>query len=81
MYISSKTKAENRLLNARKNGLNVNIYRVGNLVGSHETGIFQKNIEDNAFYSVIKAFINLNRWIIYSYNINKNYLCRRINLC
>ncbi|WP_294343927.1 SDR family oxidoreductase [uncultured Clostridium sp.] len=60
MYISSKTKAENRLLNARKNGLNVNIYRVGNLVGSHETGIFQKNIEDNAFYSVIKAFINLN---------------------
>ncbi len=58
-YIQTKIEAENLLLDARKGGLNLNIYRVGNLVAHSVTGNFQENITDNAFYMLFKAFIKI----------------------
>jgi amino acid adenylation domain-containing protein/thioester reductase-like protein len=56
-YVQTKLMAELFLDGERRNGLPCNIYRVGNLVFNSQTGIFQRNIQDNAFYSVIKSFI------------------------
>ncbi|MGB3183761.1 MAG: amino acid adenylation domain-containing protein [Cyclobacteriaceae bacterium] len=58
-YVSSKRKGEKILTGARMQGVNVNIYRVGNLSYDSETGIFQHNMEDNAFYSQLKAYLTL----------------------
>uniref|UniRef100_UPI00136F0F9F AMP-binding protein n=1 Tax=Clostridium sp. C8-1-8 TaxID=2698831 RepID=UPI00136F0F9F len=60
-YIQTKLEAEMKLIAARESGLNANIFRVGNLICNSQTGIFQENIEDNGFYKIIKAFINLGK--------------------
>ena len=49
VYIHSKYKAEEAVLLARKEGLKVNIYRIGNLTWRMSDGMFQKNAEDNGF--------------------------------
>ncbi|MDU1412334.1 MAG: amino acid adenylation domain-containing protein [Clostridium sp.] len=58
-YIKTKLLAEKELLKAREESISVNIYRVGNLVGNSNSGIFQQNISENAFYQRIKAYIGL----------------------
>jgi amino acid adenylation domain-containing protein/thioester reductase-like protein len=60
-YLKTKIEAEEALLLAAKNGLKYTIYRVGNLVFHSQTGKFQENIGDNAFYATIKAFIMLKK--------------------
>ena len=59
VYIKSKLEAEKLVLKARDRGLRANIFRVGNLVFNKETGQFQKNIHENAFYTSVKSFIKL----------------------
>jgi thioester reductase-like protein len=58
-YVESKFETEKKIYAARKQGLNASIYRLGNLVFHSQTGVFQENIEDNAFYTNIKVFITL----------------------
>ncbi len=58
-YAKSKFEAEKRVVQARAQGLRTSIYRVGNLVFQSETGKFQQNIEENAFYATLKAFVRL----------------------
>ncbi|PEU19241.1 MULTISPECIES: non-ribosomal peptide synthetase [unclassified Bacillus (in: firmicutes)] len=58
-YIQTKIESENMIIEARSRGLNTNIYRVGNLISNSETGIFQENIQDNAFYKIIKSLVSL----------------------
>ncbi len=58
-YLSTKFEAENILLDARAKGMNINIFRVSNLVFHSETGKFQENIADNAFYGLLKSFVKL----------------------
>ncbi|KPV60776.1 non-ribosomal peptide synthetase module [Paenibacillus sp. A3] len=58
-YAKSKFEAEKRVVQARVQGLRTSIYRVGNLVFQSETGKFQQNIEENAFYATLKSFIRL----------------------
>ncbi|NIM12781.1 MAG: AMP-binding protein [Candidatus Aminicenantes bacterium] len=59
VYIKSKFEAEKKVFSSREKGLKASIYRMGNLVFHSDTGIFQENIEDNAFYANVKAFITL----------------------
>ncbi|WP_160672477.1 non-ribosomal peptide synthetase [Clostridium sp. C8-1-8] len=59
-YIQTKLQSEKEVLKAREEGLICNIFRVGNLVFNSSTGKFQENIKENAFYSIIRAYINLN---------------------
>lgn len=58
-YIRSKIEAESIVIKAREKGLKTNIFRVGNIVFDSVSGSFQENIEDNAFYLIIKSFIKL----------------------
>ncbi|MFZ5988789.1 MAG: HAD-IIIC family phosphatase [Bacillota bacterium] len=60
VYTKSKLEGEKLLVQARGKGLNSNIYRVGNLVYNTTTQKFQENINDNAFYTLLKSFIKLN---------------------
>ncbi|UAC49753.1 amino acid adenylation domain-containing protein [Bacillus aquiflavi] len=57
-YIKSKFKAESLIYKARKKGLQASIYRVGNLTGRYTDGMFQENIEENAFYNRFKFLVN-----------------------
>jgi amino acid adenylation domain-containing protein/thioester reductase-like protein len=59
IYVKSKFEAEQKVLAARENGLSTSIYRMGNLTFHSESGKFQENIEDNAFYANMKTFISL----------------------
>lgn len=59
VYIKTKQEAEDLALSYRKEGVNVSIYRVGNLVAHSENGKFQENIEENSFYAKLKAIITL----------------------
>lgn len=58
-YVKSKQEAEKVVLEARREGVNCNIFRVGNLVFNSENGSFQENIEGNDFYKMMKAYIKL----------------------
>lgn len=57
-YVLSKLEAEKVVVEARKNGQNATIIRVGNLVFQSDTGRCQRNINENAFYNRIKVMMN-----------------------
>ncbi len=58
-YLKTKLEAEKAVAAARAEGVNASIYRVGNIVFQSDTGVYQENIEENAFYLQVKAFVNL----------------------
>lgn len=58
-YIRSKLSAEMILEKARENGLPVNVYRAGNITCDSVTKVFQRNVDDNAFYQQLRAYVNL----------------------
>jgi len=58
-YVRSKLLAEVALEKLRSEGFPVNVYRAGNIVCDSKTGLFQRNVEDNAFYQQIRAYVNL----------------------
>ena len=59
-YGESKLEAEKLIVEARNQGLNCNIFRVGNIMGHSITGKFQENIEDNGLYTIIRSMIKMN---------------------
>ncbi|WP_236575791.1 MULTISPECIES: non-ribosomal peptide synthetase [Paenibacillus] len=58
-YAKTKYEAERLVAAARERGIVTNIYRLGNIVFHSETGRFQQNIADNAFYTTMKSFLEL----------------------
>ncbi|UJF32166.1 non-ribosomal peptide synthetase [Paenibacillus hexagrammi] len=61
VYTESKLEAEKMVLAAADEGLAVTIYRPGNLTCDSLTGSFQRNIDGNAFYRMLKAMLLLER--------------------
>lgn len=62
-YIKSKLLTEEYLLQNMKQGLlSANIFRVGNLTGRYKDGLFQYNIDSNAFYNKLQ-FLLKNKFI------------------
>ncbi len=59
IYLESKFAAEKSVRAAQQAGVPATIYRVGNLIGHSQTGKFQRNIETNAFYRMLKAMMLL----------------------
>ena len=49
--------AEKWVLDKAKEGKQVFVYRMGNLVGRYSDGKFQRNIDANAFYRMLKLMI------------------------
>ncbi|MGL1930220.1 MAG: amino acid adenylation domain-containing protein [Desulfotalea sp.] len=58
-YIKTKLLAEKCLDDLRASGLSSIIYRAGNITCDSKTGVFQRNVDDNAFYQQLRAYINL----------------------
>ena len=57
-YIRSKILTEEFLLNNIKAGnLRANIYRIGNLTARYVDGVFQYNIDSNAFYNKLQFIL------------------------
>jgi amino acid adenylation domain-containing protein/thioester reductase-like protein len=61
VYSNSKFESEKMIYKAITEGVNASIYRMGNLVCNSINGKFQININDNAFYRMLKAMILLRR--------------------
>lgn len=61
VYTNSKLLAEKCVVEAISAGLPCSIYRAGNLSCHSVTGRFQKNIHENYFYRMIKAFLLLGK--------------------
>lgn len=59
-YGVSKFEAEKIVLESRKEGINANLFRVGNIMFDSKTGQFQSNIESNGLYTIIRAMIKMN---------------------
>ncbi|NLV35996.1 MAG: amino acid adenylation domain-containing protein [Clostridiaceae bacterium] len=59
VYVRSKFEAEKVIFNEVKQGMDATIFRMGNLTGRFSDGYFQKNIHENAFYSIIRSIILL----------------------
>lgn len=57
VYIQTKFEAEKLIYENAKNNLNVSIIRVGNLTSRYKDGAFQKNFEENAFYSILMLIL------------------------
>jgi amino acid adenylation domain-containing protein/thioester reductase-like protein len=58
-YGRTKLEAEQLVLKAREKGLNTSIYRAGNITFDTTGGPLQKNVQENAFFNVLKSFVNL----------------------
>lgn len=61
VYTDTKMKAEKWILDQAKTGKQVFVYRMGNLAGRYSDGHFQSNIDENAFYRMLKLMILVNK--------------------
>ena len=59
VYIHSKYEAERAVLQARREGLQANIFRMGNLTWRQRDGVFQPNAADNGFLHRVRAILKL----------------------
>ncbi|MCL6456863.1 MAG: amino acid adenylation domain-containing protein [Gorillibacterium sp.] len=59
VYTNSKLEAEKLVVRACSEGMLGTIYRIGNLSCRSDNGSFQQNIDNNAFYRMLKAMILL----------------------
>ena len=59
VYIRSKFESEAAVLQAKLDGLNAVIIRIGNLSNRHSDLTFQHNYRENATLTRLKAFVNL----------------------
>lgn len=70
-YIETKFLAEKCILESIKlDGIQANIYRVGNLTWRYSDGLYQKNILDNGFFMRLKNIISLKAYPEGIKNIN-----------
>jgi len=84
VYLKSKYAAERLVIQARKQGVNGNIYRVGEIFYNSDTKKCQLRHEEIGFYKLFKAFIQLgvipkddNKYIDFSF---VNYISKAILL-
>ena len=61
VYVNSKYLAEAAVFSLMEQGLNAKILRIGIVAGRYSDGVFQENINDNAFYNRIKSMILLGK--------------------
>ena len=59
IYGITKYKAEMIVLEAIENGLDAQILRIGNLTNRYSDGMFQINVDENAFAKRIQSFVEI----------------------
>ncbi len=70
LYTNSKLESEKLIEQYYKEGLPVTIFRPGNVSCQADTGIFQKNIDSNAVYRMLKSFILFGKAPNVDYNLD-----------
>lgn len=82
VYIRSKYKAEMLINHYIASGLKATIFRVGNLTGRYSDGKFQRNIDENSFYNIMKSIITIgavsNNIMGVEFNLTPVDLCSRV---
>jgi len=68
-YGKSKFEAEQVIERSRAEGVNISVYRMGNIAFHSNTGAFQENIHDNAFYKLMKLFFTVEKIPLIPYKI------------
>lgn len=61
LYVKTKFEAENLVIHEMNHGMDATIFRMGNLIGRWSDGHFQVNINENAFYNILRSVIGLGR--------------------
>ena len=79
VYAYTKFKAEILVLNAILSGLDASILRIGNIASRYSDGMFQKNVEDNAFVKRFKSFIEIGA--IPNYSLQHELEFTPVDLC
>ena len=59
VYLDTKLLAEKEIQSARARGLIANIFRVGNIVVDSQSALGQENIDENAFFAKLRAYVNI----------------------
>lgn len=59
IYSTTKLKAEIQVFDAISKGLDAQVLRLGNITNRYSDGVFQKNVDENAFAKRIKSFIEI----------------------
>lgn len=59
IYITTKYEAEIAVLEAISDGLDAQVLRLGNITNRYSDGMFQHNVNDNAFAKRLKSFIEI----------------------
>lgn len=59
VYSTTKFRAELLVLEAISDGLDAQILRMGNITNRYSDGVFQMNVDENAFAKRIKSFIEI----------------------
>ena len=62
IYIKTKFEAEYNVYKAMQKGLEVCVYRLGNIMARFSDGQFQENYKQNAFYNRLDSFIQLGKF-------------------
>ena len=68
VYTITKFEAERIVLEAILQGLDAQIVRIGNISNRYSDGMFQRNVEENAFAKRLQSFINIGAFPDYSLN-------------
>ena len=79
VYAYTKFKAEMIVLNSILDGLDASILRIGNIASRCSDGMFQKNVEDNAFVKRFKSFIEIGA--IPKYSLEHELEFTPVDLC
>ena len=79
VYSTTKYKGEIIVLEGIIDGLNASILRIGNITSRYSDGLFQKNIESNAFAQRIKSFIEIGS--IPEYSLKHKIELTPVDLC
>ena len=79
IYTSTKYRAEIIVLEAIADGLDAQILRIGNITNRFSDGMFQKNIENNAFANRIKSYIEMG--VFPEYTLEHEIELTPVDLC
>lgn len=79
LYVKTKFLAENEILKNINNGLDAYIFRLGNIMGRYSDGVFQQNIEENAYINRLKVIYNIG--VVPNYIMNSYLEFTPVDIC
>ena len=79
VYAITKFKAERSVLEAVLNGLDAKIVRIGNITNRYSDGMFQRNVEENAFAKRLQSFIKME--VFPDYSLGHEIELTPVDLC